>query len=39
MVHGINTPAGWTYANIYGAEAGGVVSASGCGVGRDQLLV
>jgi hypothetical protein len=28
------TPIGWTYANQYGAEAGGVVS-SDCGVGED----
>ena len=29
---GSNTPVGWTYANVYGAEASGVVDA-GCGVG------
>jgi hypothetical protein len=27
-----DTPPGWSYANVYGAEAGGVVE-SGCGVG------
>jgi hypothetical protein len=25
------TPVGWTYANVYGAQAGGVVETSGCG--------